>query len=124
MTKEELMVFRPDEYIEHCEKKQAEDGARKFVNPVPASQDPRVIAVRKDVNGEFAPFRSMARWTMDMPIGRGTCSYIDECYSDEDIQQFLDEGTIDRKGRHRRIVSPKRAVRRVRWLACLLWNGE
>ena len=99
------------------------------------NEDPRVVAIRNDLvdtedprthklypeHGHFGPMFDSGYWTEHMAVGRGSCSYIDECYSDEDLVEFLDEGGL---GGKRPIRSPKSAVKAARRLACLLWNRE
>lgn len=104
------------------------------IGPERAAMDPRVIAVRKDtgpmpdpvaLDSEMTPNRTL--WTMDHPIGRGSCSYIDECYTDEELLKeielgldwlFLEDEEIGP------IDTPEKAVKGLRKLACFLHNGE
>ena len=55
-----------------------------------ASSDPRVVAVRADAT-----------------IGRGTCSSVDECFTDEEVIARLDEEGI---------TTPDGAVEEMRFL--------
>ena len=93
------------------------------------NEDPRVVAIRNDLidkndpktytleskKGFCGPMQDAGRWTLDMAVGRGSCSWVDECYSDEDLVKFLDEDNIQ---------SPKEAVKEARKLSCLLWNAS
>tara|TARA_R110000824_G_scaffold8899_1_gene40337 strand:- start:2382 stop:2723 length:342 start_codon:yes stop_codon:yes gene_type:complete len=99
-----------------------------------AVMDPRVLAVRNDtglapepVTFDYGTNGSRTVWTMDHPIGRGSCSYIDECFTDEEVLEKIEQGVdflLPDGSELGSLNTPKKAVDGMRKLACFLHNGE
>ena len=104
------------------------------IGPERAAMDPRVIAVRNDtgpmpdpVTFDYGTNGTRTVWTMQHPIGRGSCSYIDECYTDEELLKEIELGQdclFTEAEKIGPLDTPEKAVKGLRRLACLLHNRE